>query len=113
MSTLIWIELKDPDRARRLASMLESRGFQADVSHTLRGAPEVRIKKPRWRRMKPFVLRVAPIVRRWLSEQAPGTASVTARTLAGDFPIHAAGHAGGTYDAGDRPADTPARAQRR
>jgi hypothetical protein len=81
MSKLIWIEVKDRDRARRLAEMLQSSGVQADISRTVRGTPEVRIKKPRLRRMKPFMVGIVPVVRQWLEEQAPDMRGVIARTV--------------------------------
>ncbi len=87
MSTLIWIEVRTAGRARRLAGMLESSGVDAQVSHSLRGAAGVLIRKPRLRRMKPFMIRVAAIVSSWLEEQVD-TRAVVAQTVGRRFEIH-------------------------
>lgn len=87
MTKLIWVEVRDLDRANRLTEMLESSGVDAAVSRTVRGEPEVRIQKPRFRRLKPFMIDVESIVRRWLEEHAADLRSVRARTVDGSFEI--------------------------
>ena len=87
MSKLIWIEAEDPDAVPRLAETLESNGLRADVTRTIRGEPEVRIQKPRLQRMKPFMVRVESVVRRWLVEQAPDLRGVIVQTVDERFEI--------------------------
>ena len=87
MPKLIWIEMGQPEDASRLAEMLESNAIRADTSRALRGKPEVRIEKPRFRRMKPFMVDLEQVVRRWLMEEAPETQGVIAKTAEGRFEI--------------------------
>jgi hypothetical protein len=87
MSKLIWIGVKDPDRARQLAETLEMNGVHADVTRSMRGQPEVRIQKPRLRRMKPFMVGVESVVRRWLAKHAPDLRGVTVQTVDERFEI--------------------------
>jgi hypothetical protein len=87
MSKLIWIEVGQSGDASRLAEMLESNGIRADTSRTLRGKPEVRIEKPLFRRMKPFMVDLELVVRRWLTEEAPETQGVIAKTAEGRLEI--------------------------
>lgn len=87
MSRLIWIELEHPEQASQLAEMLESNGASAEVRRTMRGKPEVRIEKPRLRRMKPFIADVESVVRRWLGEQGPEMGRVVAETADDRFEI--------------------------
>lgn len=87
MSTLIWIELKNAGRARRLAGMLASGGVDAEVGRSLRGAAGVLIRKPRLRRMRPFMIRVAAIVSGWLEEEAD-TRAVVAQIVGKRYEIH-------------------------
>jgi hypothetical protein len=83
MTKLIWIELDKPERATGLAEALESNGVHAGTSRTLRGRPEVRIEKPRLRRMAPFMRDVEAIVRRWLARDARDIPGLLARSLDG------------------------------
>jgi hypothetical protein len=87
MSRLMWIEVEHPEHASRLAEMLELNGVHADVRRTLRGKPEVRIQKPRLRRMNKFIVDVKSVVRKWLEEQAPEVRRVIAETADERFEI--------------------------
>jgi hypothetical protein len=87
MSKLIWIEVEHSEDASRLAEVLQSSGIHADTSRTIQGDAEVRIEKPRFRRMNPFMVDVESVVRRWLAEQASETRAVTAKTADERFEI--------------------------
>jgi hypothetical protein len=78
---LLWIEVQDEDRADRHAELLEAEGTQADVAHNVRGVPEVRIRKPRLRRMEPFLDDIEAIVARWLEEDSADESNVVLRTI--------------------------------
>jgi hypothetical protein len=87
MTKMIWIEVEHADDASRLAEKLQSNGVEADISRTIRGKFEVRLQKPRFRRMSRFVFDVVSVVRRWLAEQAPEVGGVTAQTADEQFEI--------------------------
>lgn len=87
MQQLIWIEMKEPDDATRLAEALESSGLDAATGKTIRGKPEVLITKPRLRRMRTFLADVESVVRRWLEHDAAHVEGVLARTLDRGFEI--------------------------
>jgi hypothetical protein len=84
---LLWIQVNDPSRASRLAELLESNGLRADVGRTVRGEPEVRIQKPRLRRMEPFMDDLESVVDRWLEEEPANDREVVVRTIDEVFEI--------------------------
>jgi hypothetical protein len=87
MTKLVWIEVDDLDGAERLTEMLESNDVDAAITRTVRGKPEVRVQKPRFRRMRAFMADVESIVQRWLQERAPERESLRAWTADGSFEI--------------------------
>jgi hypothetical protein len=78
---LLWIQVPEQGRANRLEEMLESSGIAADVGRSVRGTPEVMIRKPRLRRLEPFMDDLESIVNHWLEEDPTDEENVVVRTI--------------------------------